>query len=298
MNGQVVTLSVASQALAGERQVNVYLPGGYERGRERYPVVFLFRGHEREWVNPDEDDSRGGRTAATVADELIRAGRIGPVILVMPGLASDDNSVPGLGVNFVSPGLTDAPGVGPGRYADFLVGEVIPAVDRAYRTLADRQYRAADGFSLGGFTALSVALRYPELFASVGAFDGTFFFADRRRPDGSEDTLARVSLLHPAFGDPLDEERFRAVNPADLIQSQSAERLGSMAFHIHTAPEAMEPNAANFFRGKALIDGLKARGVANSFEPFVLEGSRHNWHWADEHLALSLPKHFEVFNRI
>jgi enterochelin esterase-like enzyme len=296
--GQVTSITIESKALGESKKVNIYLPPGYDKSTERYPVVYLFRGHEREWVNPQEDGSRKGRTAATVADDLINGGTIGPVILVMPGLATDDNRIPGLGINFVQPELVTAePTVGPGRFEDFMVREVIPAVDAQFRTLADRQHRGVDGFSLGGFTAVSLGLRFPDLFSSVGAFDGTMFWANATRPDGTQDSLVLNSMFRAAFGAPVNMERFRQVNPMDLVDAVPAETLQALTFHIHSGSEAAEPNASNFFRNQALVEKLKARGVANSFEPFALEGSSHNWWWADEHLTRSLVKHMQVFKR-
>lgn len=294
--GKVVTVTIDSKALGAVKKVNVYVPGGYDKSSARYPVVYLLRGHEREWVNPKEDGSRGGRTAATIADELIAAGTVPPLILVMPGLATDDNRIPGLGINFVQPELVTAePTVGPGRFEDYMVKEVLPAIDAQFRTIADRKHRGIDGFSLGGFSSLSLALRFPDLFSSVGAFDGTFFWANATRPDGTHDDLIENSMFRAAFGDPVNMERFRQVSPADLINTIPEEKLKSLTFHIQTGPEDREPNASNFYRGQAVIAELKARGVINSFDPFVLTDSSHNWHWADEHLKLALIKHTETF---
>jgi S-formylglutathione hydrolase FrmB len=294
--GTVVHLTIESQALGGLRQVPVYLPPGYGAGEARYPVVYLFRGHEREWLNPAEDQHRQGRTAATIADELIGSGAIPPLILVMPGLTSADERVPGLGINLKAPERAGAAaGIGPGRFADFLVQEVIPAVDARFSTRRDRQGRGVDGFSLGGFTALSLALRFPHLFASAGAFDGTFFYAGGRRPDGSPDALLYHPMLAPVFGDPVDLELVARTNPADLIDRLPDDVLGAIAFHIHCAPEEQEPHASNYYRNQYLIAKLRSRGARLTCDPFVLPGSSHNWYWADEHLRLSLIQHAAIF---
>jgi S-formylglutathione hydrolase FrmB len=295
--GRITSLQIDSAALGCTKTVNIYLPPGYDRASDRYPVVYLLRGHEREWINPTEDDSRQGRTAATVADELIAAGVIPPLLLVMPGLTSDDNQVPCLGINMRAPELAAShPGVGTGRFEDFFVHEVIPAVDQAFRTRADRDHRAVDGFSLGGFSAFALALRHPDRFCSVGAFDATFFFAGFRRPDGSPDTLAEHDLLAPALGRPLDPAALAAVNPADLIDALPAQVLQSLAFHIQTGPAAAEPRV-NHARGQHVLERLAARGSANSFATLELPGSSHNWFWADEHLKQTLPRHVAAFGR-
>src|SRR5205823_5770656 len=49
---------------------------------------------------------------------------------------------------------------------------VIPAIDRRFRTLANRAHRAIAGFSMGGYGAVALAARHPDLFAAVGGFSG------------------------------------------------------------------------------------------------------------------------------
>lgn len=290
----VVSLSIQSAALAGLKTVYVYVPPGYAESAEEYPSVYLLRGHEREWLNPTEDEHRGGRTAAHIADDLIEQRLIAPLILVMPGLASTDNAVPGLGINMAAP--ERAPEVGPGRFEDYMVNEVIPAVDAAFRTRADGSCRGIDGFSLGGFSAVSLALRFPSLFTSVGAFDGTFLYTGGTKPDGSVDGLAAHPMLAPVFGDPVRWDHFRRNNPADLLDSLPQAELERLSFHIHSGPQSAEPQS-NYYRTQHILQKLADRGVKNSFAAVELAGSNHNWYWADEHLKQTLPRHVSVFAR-
>ena len=122
--------------------------------------------------------SRHDQTVIDVYRELLQAGKVGPMILVFPGISSDDNRVPGLLVNFREPKLAaGAPGIGTGKFEDYFIGEVIPYVDKHFRTIATRNGRGVDGFSLGGFQAIKIAAQYPHLFRSAGSFDGTFLYA-------------------------------------------------------------------------------------------------------------------------
>jgi S-formylglutathione hydrolase FrmB len=294
---RLVRLRVRSAALEATRTVLVYLPTAYRRDRRaRFPAVYLLRGHEREWANPQEDAHRGGRTALDVADDLIGRGKIQPLLLVMPPITSTDGALHGLGINLRQPERAcRARGVGPGRFEDFLVEEVIPTVDRHFRTRPERGGRAVDGFSLGGFAALSLALRHPDLFASVGAFDSTFFYRSATRPDRAPDELPRQEMFAAAFGDPLDLEHFRRYNPADLVRATPAAQLSRLALHVHSAPRGREPANSNYLRTRSLLGLLARRGVRNSFTPFALPGSAHTWFWADEHLCRSLPRHDAVF---
>ena len=101
-----VTLN--SEALGVPKSFFISLPPGYHRianSKQRYPVLYLFRGHEHEWVHRWQDRSRHGRTVIDVYRHLLAEGKVGPVILVFPGISSDDNRIPGLLVNFKAPQL-------------------------------------------------------------------------------------------------------------------------------------------------------------------------------------------------
>jgi endo-1,4-beta-xylanase len=53
------------------------------------------------------------------------------------------------------------------RVESVLVGDLIPHIDSTYRTIATRRYRAAEGFSMGGFGAAHLGFKYPEIFGAV-----------------------------------------------------------------------------------------------------------------------------------
>src|SRR5262245_16390536 len=85
-------LRIFSPALGVEKGCYIYLPPEVQRNRAlRVPSLYLLRGHEREWINGAEDSSRGGRTLIDVYETLRASGQIGPLILVFPGISSDDN---------------------------------------------------------------------------------------------------------------------------------------------------------------------------------------------------------------
>ncbi len=278
----------------------VYLPPGYdapERQAERYPVLYLFRGHEREWVNLHEDGSRKGRSIVDVYLEACRAGQVGQMILVCPGISSDDHKIPGLLVNFKQPELArGSGGVGTGRFEDYFIRELVSYIDAHYRTLPHRQHRGVDGFSLGGFQAVKIAAQYPEFFATVGAYDGTFFYANESGSRVSrKDRLFLAGLFDPAFGRPRDMSYGAANNPANLIINSPPHTLATLFWMIQTGPEAAEPADANFHRGRYVAGLLAARGIPNRV-PLVLPEGRHNWATADRHMAMTLPLHWQVLS--
>ncbi len=296
---RVQKVRLASDVLGVRKEFYVYTPPGYAQSpARRYPVVYLFRGHATEWINKEQDPSRAGRNVIDVYEELLAAGRVGPMLLVSPGSSSDDNSVPGMATNFRSPGLTSAVGIGTGRFEDHLLREVIPYVDANYRTVANRNGRGVDGFSLGGFTSVKIAAKYPQLFRTVGAFDGTHFYADAAgtKVDAVRDPITfHHPMFDPVFGSPRDTAYAAHNNGPNIVCNSTAAAMQSLAWFIQYGPREAEPGDSNFFRGEHLLEKLAAKGVSNDITA-VLPGG-HSWSVADEHMRQTLPLHWDVLGR-
>ena len=129
------------------RRAFVYAPPGYDAAsRTRYPVLYLQHGSgesERGWVAQ-------GR-ANFILDNLIAAGKAKPMIVVMEnGYAGKGNEA----------------------FGDVVTQDLIPEIDRAYRTLTDRGHRAVAGLSMGGGQAMQIGLANLDRFAFIGSFSG------------------------------------------------------------------------------------------------------------------------------
>jgi S-formylglutathione hydrolase FrmB len=286
-----------SHVLGVTRGLYIYLPPEYGSARrQRFPVLYLLRGHEREWVNPREDESRSGATAIDGYERLRAAGQIGPLILVMPGLASDDNSVPGMLTDFRSPErAAHAPGIGSGQFQRFFFEELLPFVDGRYRTIPAA--RAVAGFSLGGYMAVKAAALRPELFASVGAFDASIpYVSDGGRSARPGDALFAPPMFDAPFGLPRDPGHLAAHNPIALLMRADAAALRRISWIIQYGPEQIEPWGSNFYRGEYLLRALAAIGVANAAPVAALPDGQHTWRIADRHLEETLPIHWRALS--
>src|SRR5579872_4196780 len=125
------------------------LPADYATSTsKRYPVLYFLHGlfeNEHHWVE------RGGKD---IFDQLSASGEIGPFLVVMPNggetfyINSED---------------------GQDRYEDFFIQELIPYIDQHYRTIASRASRGISGVSMGGYGALHLAMRHPDVFSLVAA---------------------------------------------------------------------------------------------------------------------------------
>jgi S-formylglutathione hydrolase FrmB len=301
--GTVETKSFFSPSLGVSKNFTIYLPDGYDSSSERYPVVYFLRGHEREWFNPKEDNTRGGVTLATVADSLIASKKIGKMILICPGMVSADEKFAGLGVNMLMPEKATKAGVGTGKFEDYFTKDLIAHIDSTYRTIGDRQHRGLDGFSLGGYMSLMLALKHPELFCSAGAYDGTHMWYNLDDPRVLKDKAPNDStwltggMFDPAFGSPRNVEYMKKYDAVNILGNADSAKLAlirTISFHIQTA--AYDGQRGNIDRGNHMVDALKAKGISNDFADIRLDTNAvHSWFYANEHAAMTLPLHWKAF---
>ena len=153
----LITEKVESIILGKSMNLSVYCPDGYEKAT--LSVLYFFHGR----TGNEQLLSQLGMDAA--ADALIKAGEINPLRIVCPNL---DNS---RGINSAEQ-YREVRGkygiVHKGRYEDYLLDELIPFVESTFPAIMDRSARYIGGISSGGYTALSIGLRHPELFSKIG----------------------------------------------------------------------------------------------------------------------------------
>jgi pimeloyl-ACP methyl ester carboxylesterase len=283
-------VSFFSPALGIARSFYIYIPPDLPPGA-RAPAVYLLRGHEREWINAHEDTSRAGRTVIDAYLHQRARGAIGPLILVFPGLSSDDNRVPSLLINMRAPHLAGASGgIGSGRFADFFFDELITYVDRHFPTIAQGRARGILGFSLGGAMAVRAAALHPELFAAAAAYDGTFLYATGRgRGVRRRDRVIANPMFDPAYGVPRDPAFIAANNPPNIFLRGDARALATVTWAIAYGPQEREPWQANYYRGEHLLACMHARGIPNALPHAALPDGEHSWRVADSFAERVLP---------
>jgi len=171
-HGEVRAVWYDSKTLGGPRRMHVYTPPGYERGSAKYPVFYLIHG------GGDEDSgwSTIGR-AGFILDNLLAAGKIKPMIVVMP---NGSITLPGVanpmggGRGAATPEAIAARIVAISKLHDAFVSDlltdIIPHVESTYRVLATRENRAIAGLSMGGAETLRAAPSNLDKFAWIGVF--------------------------------------------------------------------------------------------------------------------------------
>ena len=147
-----------------ERVVPIYLPPSYDLapGR-RFPVIYVltgFMGRGRMLLN----DNPWSPALDDRMDRLIANGDCGEAILIMPDCFTRYG-----GSQYLNSTAT-------GRYQDHVVEELVPHVDRTYRTMPGRDHRGVAGKSSGGFGALRFGMDHPEVFGAVASHSGDLYF--------------------------------------------------------------------------------------------------------------------------
>ena len=161
--GVIHTIDVPAPSLRGNllgddenRAVSVYLPPQYSNAGQRFPVIYLLHG----FAADHRAFIRGAYQNLNVRvsmDSLIAAGKVQPMIVVTPNARN----------RFDGSFYANSPATG--RWEDFVAKDLVRHIDRRYRTIAKRASRGIAGHSMGGYGALTVAMRNPGVFSAVYA---------------------------------------------------------------------------------------------------------------------------------
>ncbi|MDP8910838.1 MAG: alpha/beta hydrolase-fold protein [Actinomycetota bacterium] len=163
---------LTSEALRGnplgdphERPLWVYLPPGYDTEPDRrYPSVYVIQGYTGQLDMWRNRSPFGAKTYPELADELFAAGDAPPAIVAWV------DAWTALGGSQI----LDSPAIG--RYHSYLCDDVVPWVDRNYRTIADPRHRGIQGKSSGGYGAMVTPLLRPDLFGALATHAGDALF--------------------------------------------------------------------------------------------------------------------------
>jgi S-formylglutathione hydrolase FrmB len=168
--GGVGEMQIPAPSLGtAERSVYVYLPPSYrnaQSARRRYPVVYLLHGepgHNTDWPIKGQ--------LAALADRLIALHRISELIVVMPDARGRGRLGHSLYLNSFD---------GRCRMEDFIVRDLPAWVDRTLRSRAEPSARVLIGNSDGGWAAVNLALKHPEVFGACGGLSAEYMLRPGR----------------------------------------------------------------------------------------------------------------------
>jgi S-formylglutathione hydrolase len=162
--GKLVEIKVSAPALKGnllgdptEQSVAVYLPPSYDTSpAKRYPTLYLLHGFlstNKAWTT----NAYQGMNLQTLMDEMIKRGIIGELIVVAP---NGWNAYKGA---FYTNSVVN------GNWEDYIYHDLVQTIDDRYRTIARPESRGIAGHSMGGYGAVALAMKHPDVFSVVYA---------------------------------------------------------------------------------------------------------------------------------
>jgi enterochelin esterase-like enzyme len=228
-HGQIHSIQYWSEINGMERHCNVYIPAEYEQNsKKKYPVLYLLHG----WGEDENGWSNQGHLC-NIMDGLIASGKAVPMIIVMDcGDIKTNSDVRNASTNDVT---------------QIYVKDLIPFIDKTFRTMADRQNRAMAGLSRGGMQTTTTVFANMDKFSWIGTFSG-FFMGTMGRlsaPGAATNTQSTSNMIETAFNGALkDAAAFdKQINllfistgteersPKDQVESIKAHGIKHIVFH-------------------------------------------------------------------
>lgn len=230
-------LAASSQLASPEVSYLIYLPPSYDSdGSKRYPVVY--------WLHGMGGNQRAGATFLQQMVPAAAAGKAPEMIVVL---------VNGLKDCFYN----DSPD-GKWPVESVIIKELIPHIDQTYRTVAKRESRAVEGYSMGGYGAAHLAFKYPDTFSVVGVNAGAL-------------VTPRASVIPPIFERMFgsDDAYVRANDPFVLLRKNLDAIRGHMSIRV-----AVGGDDSLLPRNRALHEALTDAKIKHDYE--VVPGVAHD----------------------
>ncbi|MBE6263700.1 MAG: acetyl xylan esterase [Prevotella sp.] len=166
-HGQVRSIYYYAKSTNEWRHALVYTPAEYEKGKKKYPVLYLQHG-----MGEDETGWSKQGHMQHIMDNAIAKGEAVPMIVVME---SGDVKAPFRGGDnrqgFSSYGAS---------FYKVMINDLIPYIDANFRTKTDRDHRAMAGLSWGGHQTFDLVMNNMDKFSYMGAFSGAIFGLDAK----------------------------------------------------------------------------------------------------------------------
>lgn len=254
-----------SEVLSKTVRYSSYFPPDYALSSKAYPVLYLLHGG-----GPGKDtDLTGPSRIPWFMNTLIAEGGVLPMIIVSPDARRDDT------LRHATFYMNDADGAF--RWKDMFFQEFMPYIENRYRVLkrpgAPGSLRAIAGISMGGFGALSYAMRHPGLFASAAALSASlrtaFDIEDMDQPE-YEKRYGKV-LGAKLKGKDRMATQYPDNCPLCLAKAKNAADLAQTRFFFDCGAEDC------FVTGASLLHTeLRAKKIPHSY---LVRPGEHDWEY-------------------
>ncbi len=204
-----------SRAAGGPVSYHVFTPPEYDDGAVRLPVLY--------WLHGTLGGVAGVAPLSRHFGAAMAEGRMPPMIVVF--------------VNGLPRRLWADSSDGSAPVETVFVEELVPEVDRSFRTIAAREGRIVEGFSMGGYGAARIGFRHPDRFAGISILAGGPLDLDLQGPRARRNPRLKEAILREVCGG--DAEYFKAISPWMLAEA-AAPRLREQGTVIRHAVGARD----------------------------------------------------------
>lgn len=259
---KVDTISVYSPSMKKNLKAAVTFPSSYSKSDQRLPVLYLLHGGSGAFNDWHQKVSEKG-----LVNKMAEAYNL---IIVTPGVGPASY-------------YYDSPIMDSVNYETYITEELIPHIDKTYRTLAQKESRAISGLSMGGHGAITLSAKHPELFVTAGSMSGVMNIDTRMwkvpedfrntRLEGQKAMLGNINYDAPTFNP------YTAVGLVDRIKENKLALIidcGVDDFLIET--------------NRQMHELLVANGVAHEY---IERPGAHTWQYWTE----ALPVHLFFMNK-
>jgi S-formylglutathione hydrolase FrmB len=260
---KVDSLDVVSAAMHKTYKAAVVVPDSYAKNKNAYPVLYLLHGgggHFSDWLKLTPDKM----LVRNLADQY-------NLIIVMPEGET-------FGWYLDSPFNKDS------QFETHITKEVIPAIDKAYRTVKSNKGRVITGLSMGGHGAMYLSTRHPDLFCAAGTMSGAMDM-NFTRYNINEDFRKSISDRYQTL--------LGTSNPNDPIFSENSIISMTEAIRKNGMPIIIDCGVNDFLieANRELHRRLVYNGTPHDYSE---RPGAHSWpYWEN-----SLPYHVLFFNNV
>jgi S-formylglutathione hydrolase FrmB len=267
--GRAECVSLTSKILERAVPYCVLLPPSYDSEKtRRYPILYLLHGLG------DNEQFLIHSGGMNLVEDLWEQHQLGELLIVTPagGTSFYINSHDGKR-----------------RYEDFFLQEFLPGVEKRYRALAGRGSRGIAGISMGGYGALHMAFRHPQLFGAVGAHSAALIEKMLNISAQNSRPMGRLGVLGDAFGSPFDSMFWNQNDPVVIARTAN---LAALKIYFDCGSE----DDYGFNSGAAALDKmLTSRHILHEFH---LYPGGHDWIYFAAHLPALLEFEFHAFESV
>lgn len=244
--GKIIEIRYTASDRAGdgsqiEKVADVYIPYGYETGiRQRYSTVYLVHG----WTGTSDvyfACDEGKHDLQNLLDNMIEKGDIPSVIVVTPTWDRDNKGKP------LDESIKEM-----SVFWEELEKELVPYIDTNFRTIADRDHRAATGFSLGAASTWYTFIHSMKLFRYYLPASGNCF-AIEERSDNPEINAKTAEFL-------VETLRKNGVSPSDYY-IYSIAGTNDVAFRLNESLNNELVKHSEYFNESNFIYQLNEGGI-------------------------------------